>query len=318
MGSGAEEAEVENLYWKTQGQTRTLIPKPFDTETAFEAYVYKNQDLLGDIYIIHRQIRTGNKQGIPDMLGVDQNARICIIEMKNTEVDESILPQVLSYAMWAETNPDSIKAIWLESQHKPEDIEIEWDNLEVRAIVVAPSFRPTVLRMASKIGYQIDLVQVQRFSFEQDEFLLVEVMAEEPSPRIKTTTAMQEWDWEYYEKEHGKDAVAQFRSIVDHIDEFAHKQEWSLPYNLNKGYTGFKFGNRVIFGVHWAGTHAWNVRLKLPKEVAEGFTSPHWEFQRFDADFREVLIRPKDRKNAPMSEIETLLEAAYKHASVAS
>jgi len=42
--------------------------------------------------------------------------------------------------MWAETNPDSIKAIWLESKHKPEDIELDWDNLYVRAIVVAPGF----------------------------------------------------------------------------------------------------------------------------------------------------------------------------------
>ena len=29
------------------------------------------------------------------MLGVDQDSRICIIEMKNVEVGEEILPQVL-------------------------------------------------------------------------------------------------------------------------------------------------------------------------------------------------------------------------------
>lgn len=144
-----------NLYWKTDGQTRNLISKPFETESEFEKYVFDNQDLLGDVYIIHRQVRTGTREGIPDMLGVDNDARVCIIEMKNGEVGEDVLPQVLSYAIWAETNPDSIKAIWLETPHKPEDIEIEWDDFEVRVIILAPSFRPTVIRMAKKIGIRL-------------------------------------------------------------------------------------------------------------------------------------------------------------------
>ena len=112
-----------NLYWKPKDQTRNLIPKPFNTEAEFEKYIFENQDLLGDVIILHRQIRTGSRQGIPDMIGVDQDARICILEMKNVEVVEDILPQVLGYAMWAETNPDSIKAIWLAAKNRPEDIE---------------------------------------------------------------------------------------------------------------------------------------------------------------------------------------------------
>ena len=64
-----------NLYWKSNGDSRSLIPKPFKNEAEFEAYIFDHQDLLGgDIVILHRQIRTGNKQGIPDMLGVDQDA----------------------------------------------------------------------------------------------------------------------------------------------------------------------------------------------------------------------------------------------------
>jgi hypothetical protein len=199
-----------NLYWRTEEQTRNLIPKPFASEAEFEAYVFKNQELLGDVYIIHRQIRTGSRQGIPDMLGVDQDARVCIVEMKNAEVGEEILPQVLGYAIWADTNPDSIKAIWLECAHKPEDIEIEWDNLEIRVIVVAPEFRSTVLNMAGKIGYPIDLIQVRRFAFKDNEFLLVEALEEEVKPKPGTTKVMEEWDWDYYEREHGKEATRQF------------------------------------------------------------------------------------------------------------
>lgn len=75
---------MTNLYWKTKNGTITLEPKPFKSETDFEQYIFENQEVLGgDINIIHRQIRTGSKQGIADMIGVDQDSRICIIEVKN-------------------------------------------------------------------------------------------------------------------------------------------------------------------------------------------------------------------------------------------
>jgi hypothetical protein len=62
---------VLNLYWKSNGETRTLLETPFSSEMEFEKYIFENQDILGDIYIIFRQVRTGGKQGIPDMLGID-------------------------------------------------------------------------------------------------------------------------------------------------------------------------------------------------------------------------------------------------------
>jgi len=304
-----------NLYWKVNDQTRNLIPKPFKNESEFEAYVFKNQELLGDVYILHRQIRTGNKQGIPDMLGVDQDARICIIEMKNTEVGEEILPQVLGYAIWADTNPDSIRAIWLESQSKPEDIEIEWDNLEIRVIIVAPAFSSSLPRMAAKIGYPIELVKIQRFGFEErDEFLFVDVVEEQPSQKISTTKVMGDWTWEFYEKEHGKEAVLNFHRAVDSVADFVKKNRWELPYNLNKYYTGFKLGNKVVFSIGWAGTHAWHVRAKVSEEDAKGFQGKNWEFQRYDNPFNEAIFRPKS-KSIDTVELESILTLAYHRVS---
>jgi hypothetical protein len=80
---------VLNLYWKTDGQTRSLVETPFRSEAEFESFIFENQDILGDIYIIYRQIRTGQKQGIPDMLGVDQDANICIIEIESEHGQEA-------------------------------------------------------------------------------------------------------------------------------------------------------------------------------------------------------------------------------------
>ena len=301
-----------NLYWKTLGQTRNLLPKPFPNEAEFEAYIFKNQDILPDIAIIHRQIRTGSKQGIPDMLGVDQNERICVIEMKNNEVGEEILPQVLGYAMWAETNPNSIRAIWLESKNLPEDVHLDWDSLEIRVIIIAPAFRPTVARMAAKIGYLVDLIQVQRFGFEEDEFALVEVLENQPVVKVTTTKVMGNWDWDYYEQEHGKEATSRFRETVDALAQFVHKQGWELPYNLNKYYTGFKLGNKVVFSVGWHGAHAWKIHMKLPESVARDFKTPNWEFQRYDNQFNEALFRLKSTGKISVDALEPLLVAAYK------
>ena len=98
-----------NLYWKNKNQIKDVEEKRFLNEADFEKFIFDNQSILGgDISIIHRQVRSGTKDGIPDMIGIDTDNRICIIELKNSEAVEEIVPQALQYAIWAETNPDSI------------------------------------------------------------------------------------------------------------------------------------------------------------------------------------------------------------------
>lgn len=306
---------MQNLFWKTNNETRTLVENPFATEQELEKYIFSNQDLLGDVSIIYRQVKTGQKQGIPDMLGVDQDNRICIIELKNQTADEDILPQALGYGIWAETNPDSIKAIWLESKKKPDDIEIDWDNIDIRVILVAPNFKPTVPRMAVKIGYPIDLVQIKRYSFDENEFIAVEYLEKPISQKITTTKGTINWDWDYYKEEHGEEAVAQFMKAVDDIELFVKQQKWSIPYNINKYYTGFKIANKVIFNVAWNGTYAWSVRFKIPKAKAVGFTGEVWEFQSYSDTFKEAYFRPKNPKSASIKELENFFIEAYKRVS---
>lgn len=303
---------MQNLYWKTENETRVLVENPFQSEIDMEKYLFSNQDLLGDVSIIYRQVKTGQKKGIPDMIGVDQDARICIIELKNHMADEDILPQVLGYAIWAETNPDSIKAIWLESKQKPEDIKIDWDKLDIRVILVAPTFKITVPRMASKIGYPIDLIQIHRYSFNENEFLSVEFL-EEPAPsKISTTKGITSWDWEYYEKEHGEEATKQFKKAVEAVENFTKKHGWRLPYNINKYYTGFKLGNKVLFSVTWGGTYAWKMKFKISKDFAENFKGEKWEFQIYDNSFHEAVFKPLNPNEIDIQELEPLFIEAYK------
>ncbi|MHB9034507.1 MAG: hypothetical protein ACYC6L_15855 [Anaerolineae bacterium] len=301
-----------NIYWKTNKGSITLIDSHFTIESEFEKYIYTNQDILGgDISIFSRQVRTGNRQGIPDMIGVDKDGRICLIELKNQEVTEDILPQALGYAVWAESNPDSIKAIWLESKNKPEEIVINWDNLDIRIILVAPSFKPMVCKMSQKIGYEVNLFEVRRFRHEDNEFILVEKLENDPAKRPISTKGKTDWDWAYYESEHGKESSDQFHKMVDALDSCNHNQRWELVYNINKDYVGFKYGSKLVYEVAWGGTYVWKLKVKLPENMAKEFHSTHWEFQNYSNEFKEATFRPLQPTQPSIEELEPLLRKAY-------
>jgi len=162
-----------NLLWKTNVETKGLLPTPFKTEEEFEKFIFDTQGILEDIFLIKRQIKGGNKPGIPDIVGLDNDGNICIVEMKNVSVDASIVPQVLQYAFWAETNPDSVKALWLECENKPDDLSTSWDSFQVRIIVIAPTILRSTLDVVNKINYPVDLIEIKRWVEGGNQFLLV-------------------------------------------------------------------------------------------------------------------------------------------------
>ena len=154
---------MPNLYLKSPTGTKQLIDTPFNVEEEFEKTVFEASDLLEDVFPLKRQIRGGAKSGIPDIIGIDPDGNVCIVEIKNVPVGAEIIPQVLQYAIWAETNPDSIKSLWLECKNRPEDITISWDALQVRIVVVAPRIHRSTVALADKINYQVDLIEINRW-----------------------------------------------------------------------------------------------------------------------------------------------------------
>ena len=98
---------MQNFFWKKNENLVSIEEVPFRTEEELEKYVFGEQaELLEDIFVFKRQVRAS--RDIPDLIGVDRDNNVVIIENKNTEVTEDILPQILRYALWAETNPDSV------------------------------------------------------------------------------------------------------------------------------------------------------------------------------------------------------------------
>ena len=202
---------MANLFWKKDGETKSLLSTPFKTENEFEKEIFDTPEILEDIFLIKRQVRGGNKSGIPDIVGIDNDGNVCIIEMKNVTVDASIIPQVLQYAFWAETNPDSIKSLWLECENKPDDLSISWDNFQVRIIVIAPSILRSTLDIVEKINYPVDLIEVKRWVEGKNTLFLVNKLEPDKKNIVhKPVSGLQEYDEEFYKKQYNKQSAVEF------------------------------------------------------------------------------------------------------------
>jgi hypothetical protein len=135
---------------------------------------------------------------------VDSDGNICVIEMKNITVDSNIIPQVLKYAFWAETNPDSIKSLWLECENKPEDITISWDNYDIRIIVLAPEILKSTLDIVNKINYAVDLIEVKRWKEGDNHLILVNQLAKEQKIPSRPSSGLEIYDEAFYTKNYNK------------------------------------------------------------------------------------------------------------------
>jgi hypothetical protein len=241
---------MANLFWKRSSETKNLLSTPFKTEEDFEKEIFNTQEILEDIFLIKRQIRGGNKTGIPDIVGIDNDGNICIIEMKNVKVDATIIPQVLQYAFWAETNPDSIKSLWLECENKPDDLSISWDSFQVRILIVAPSILRSTLEIVEKINYPVDLIEVKRWVEGNNSLYLVNKLeTEKPSSRIRMTSGLQAYDDEFYEKQYNKKSAIEFIKYARELEKYVAEKGWNLELKFNKHYCGFKAGYQIVLRV---------------------------------------------------------------------
>ncbi|MBW1699654.1 MAG: hypothetical protein JRH18_17225 [Deltaproteobacteria bacterium] len=300
---------MANLFWKKDGETKSLLSTPFKTEEEFEKEIFSTQEILEDIFLIKRQIRGGNKTGIPDLVGIDNDGNICIIEMKNVTVDASIIPQVLQYAFWAETNPDSIKSLWLECDNKPDDIAISWDSFQVRIIVIAPSILRSTLDIVDKINYPVDLIEVKRWVEGKNSLYLVNKLEADPkATRIKPTSGMQIYDEEFYKREYNKKSAIEFIKYAKELEKFIAKQDWNLELKFNKHYCGFKAGFFNAFGIQWVGTKTFAFFFKLSEDEAK---STNIKLTKYESQWKQAVyyIVPGKTK---IEEYEPLFELAYK------
>ena len=299
---------MANLFWKTKQETKSLLSTPFKTEEEFEKIIYNTPEILEDIFLIKRQVRGGNKSGIPDIVGIDNDGNICIIEMKNVTVDASIIPQVLQYAFWAETNPDSIKSLWLEYENKPDELSISWDDFQVRIIIIAPNILKSTLDIVEKINYPVDLIEIKRWVEEDNQLILVNKLEEVKRIKPKTVSGLQVYDEEFYKKEFNKESAKEFMKYTKEIESIVKERGWALETKYNKHYCGFKAGFFLAFGIQWMGSKTFAFFFKLDEKQANSIPI---KMTKYASQWKQAYyyIKPGETKT---KDFLPLFEMAYK------
>jgi hypothetical protein len=223
--------------------------------------------------------------------------------MKNVTVDAAIIPQVLQYAFWAESNPDSIKSLWLELEEKPEDIAISWDDFEVRIIVIAPRILPSTLDIVEKINYQVDLIEINRWVDGENQLLLVKKLeSEEKKQKAKPVSGLATYNKDFYEGHYNKESVKIFFDFIEETEQIIRTSDWPLETKYNKHYVGFKVGFFNLFGIHWIGTKTLAFFFKITESEAKKFSTP---MTRYDKQFKQAYfyIDPKKTKASDLKDI---------------
>jgi hypothetical protein len=286
-----EMANVPLLYWRKNGREALhLITNPFKSEQEFEQTVFDTPAVLGDIYRLKRQVRGGDKPGIPDIIGIDSEGKVCVVEMKNTEVDAGIIPQLLEYAIWAERNPDSIRSLWLEAKDRPEDLEVDWDEYSVRVLVISSSIDRSTLEHVNKIAYPVDLIEISRWSHGKDSWLLVNKLEPLTNKKVKPVSGLKTYDQATYEEFYNPKSVVGFLKTCRAVQQVAHKNGWPVEIKFNKHYCGFKVGNYVVFGVKWLGSRSYALYFKVPETFAKRANVPGYKMLRYESLWKNAIF----------------------------
>lgn len=300
---------MANLLWKTLKFNKKLLSTPFPSEEQFEKLVFETPELLDDIFLIKRQIRGGSKPGIPDIVGIDNDGNVCIVEMKNTKVDSSIIPQVLKYAIWADTNPDSIKALWLEAKERPEDIEVSWDKLMVRIIIIAPKILPSTLQFVDKISYTVDLIEINRWVEKNNQLILVNKLEPETTiSKIRPVRGLTNYDEEHYKTYYNKESVKHFYKYVSELEKIIKQKGWSLDTKFNKHDVSFKAGFFLAFRIIWIGSKIFAFAINVKKPEANKFKP---KMTKYNVKRQRAIYYIKPNKTRSTDFIP-LFEIAYK------
>jgi len=304
---------MSNLFWQKNKKTLAAIESPFKSEEELEQYLFNTRGLLQDISIISRQIRSRTSDGIkiPDMLGVDEQGNVVIIENKNVPVDEKIIGQVLTYAIWAESNPDSIKNIWLEKAL--EGTEPDWDNLQIRIIVVAPEIKRHLTKFVGKIGYPVDLVELKRFVIDDNEFILVSEIEAEGQQTARPAHTMQEWGFDFYRTEHNMKSVKDMERVVNDVEKYIKSLGFELEKKFNKHYVGFKYGFSNVCGVDWMGSKSFGLYFKVPKHAPSPKQVQGLEYREYSERWKQAQYKVES-VDFDIEKLRSLFEAAYRNA----
>jgi hypothetical protein len=307
----AKTESVANLFWRQDGDLETVASSDFDTEDELENYLKANPEVLGGLFILSNQPGANQGRDRPDLLAVDADGNVVVIEVKRGVATEDVVPQVLRYAIWAETNPDSLKALWLECESKPEELDINWDSLDVRVMVVAAGFTSQVLKLVNRIEYDTELVEVTRFRGSGRDFVLIRSRQPDEVQKHKPLAGRRDWGEATYRENHNGSSVDAFMKTVRWLQQTVSKRGWNLETKFNKNYMGFKYGFPLVFGVEWLSSLSFQLYFKLPPDGISQAELNKMPGIRYQGSWKQYVA--KIDSGTDLSAFVPAMEAAYRH-----
>ncbi|MBS3094151.1 DUF91 domain-containing protein [Candidatus Pacearchaeota archaeon] len=277
-----------------------------------------NNKILSDIYLLNRQVPSYDGSKKIDILGLDNDNNIVIIEVKDEEADEDVILQVMRYAFWVETNPDSVKSLYLEKKDKEEGFGFEWNQKSnIRILIVAPSFTEDVRKLISRVKYNIELIELKKFNDGESDLIFINQIETEENPSYKPSVLRYtgEYGEEFYKTQRNEIAVPQFMKVVEMMESYLKQKGWNLKRKQNQSYIAFKSGFPIVCGVEWIGSKSFALFFKVPKEISDRININNSSIEKYDYSERwnqiDYKIISLDFLN--MKEFDALFEASYKN-----
>ncbi len=278
--------------------------KPFaDEANEMESFVSQNPTLVGDIFVLGSQVNLPMIGKRADMIGIDREGSLVVIELKNVTVGHEVLGQVAGYAYACKNSPDFVRVLWENQEGVPDDVDVEWENPQIRIIVVAPDFDPYLPGIAAETGLKIEFVSISRYLHGSDEFVIVDKISEFPIARPPPPVT-KEYNWEYYESSNVADEKQAdiAKNLYDGIVNLCQEEGWEVKPKFNKNYIAFKLGFFNCYTLEFRHRGKVAVGLmgtveteppKLPNSIQPEWDGSwnYWFFEVGDRDFDVILIR---------------------------
>lgn len=193
---------TRQAIWRVDGGFKRLAPASLDYEKTLEDAVIEDPEILGfDLLIIDRQIRTDLNRPL-DLLGIDEDGRLHVVELKRGRTPRDVVAQALEYGSWvSEQTFEDVERLF--ERHQEGRLEaafaehfgrpLEGLHEEHQILIVASEMDPTTERitryLADVVGAPIDIALFKCFQDDGRVYLartwLAEGSAEEHAIAIR-------------------------------------------------------------------------------------------------------------------------------------
>jgi len=301
------------ILLKGKDETINMNEIAVHPEEQIERILFETKNIIPDVCLLKRQLQTYAKEDRIDIVGLDNENNILVIEIKAEMVDESVIPQVLRYAVWVETHPDAIKSIWLEQKDKPKDIDFDWEkDFDLKLLIIGPSFKPSVQKLINRITYPVELIEFKKFNDGCSDYIFLnKLIIEDEKPATPVSTVRQ-YDEDFYKKQYNPASAKEFWLLCNRLEDYIKAKGWNLTRSNNKGYVSFKYGFPIVFGVIFSGSKSFCLFFKISKETTESIKIKDHEMLRYEEQWNQALYKIESG-SLNLELFEPLFEEAYKN-----